>query len=525
MDAKAARVPCGGRRWWRTLALLAVAWLLLAPGPGAAAGHDDDPIQLRIDARAGTTEHAVYVVHIFAPGKPVLVVAGGHPRFAYLDVNAEVRQVSGASAFIGARPLGKAVTSLWLAGLKPSDRVDIRVDGGDGTLRVIASPALLASAAGTGLADGLFIAFTLSSALFGLIQYWRLREWSDLWYAVWILGGLLLMLSRSGYFGAAGAAIPIMQGSFAITGVGLTGFVITYLRLPSEAPRLMWIIVGATVAASAITALVRPLFGENVDAANFVTPLIAIVPLIGAAAMRWYGGFKPAIILLLALAVMYAMLCAQFACSIWAPLLNDRWINVTFLVDLAASGIAGVIRRRYVVVEHAALRADLVRSEFEANHDPLTGLLNRRGFDAWVREATAITTVMFIDLDGFKAVNDRGGHAAGDEALRAAGRIIRDAVGESDAVARIGGDEFVVAVANSTTDAALTRVRTKIATEIAALVPLGSDDGTRIGASIGTGIINGTATSVDDALREADRDAYRIKAERRAGGDVPHRAG
>ncbi len=157
------------------------------------------------------------------------------------------------------------------------------------------------------------------------------------------------------------------------------------------------------------------------------------------------------------------------------------------------------------------------------NHDPLTGLLNRRGFDAWVCEAPAIITVMFIDLDGFKAVNDRGGHAAGDEALRAASRIIRDAVRDCDAVARIGGDEFVVAVAGATTDATISRVRTKIATEIAAIVPLGSDDGTRIGASIGTGIINGTTTTIDDALRDADRDAYRIKAERYAAGDIARR--
>lgn len=89
----------------------------------------------------------MYVVHIIAPGMPVLVVAGGHPRFAYLVVNAEIRQVSGASASIGAQPLGKAVTSLRLTGLTPNDRVVIRVGGGNGTLRVIADPALLSSAA------------------------------------------------------------------------------------------------------------------------------------------------------------------------------------------------------------------------------------------------------------------------------------------------------------------------------------------------------------------------------------------
>jgi diguanylate cyclase (GGDEF)-like protein len=514
MEATQARVLSGVWMWWRRLYLLALASLFFAPGPGAAAERVPDPIQVRIDARAGPTEHAVYVVHILSPGMPVLVVAGGHPRFAYLDVNAVVRQVSGVSASIGAQPLGRSVTSLWLAGLTPSDRVAIRVDGGDGTLHIIADPALLSSAAETGLEDGLYIAFVLSAMIFALAQFRRLREWTDLWYAVWILGGLLIMLSRSGYFGFAGAALAIMQGSEMIAGVGLTGFVIAYLRLRSEAPRLIWMIAGTTLAAFTITPLVRPLFGDNVDAATSLMPLIGI------------GGFKPAGVLLLALAAMYATLCVHFAvtlCRIPGLFFDERWVNATFLVDLAAFGIAGMIRRRYVVLERTALRAELLRSEFDAHHDPLTGLLNRRGFDEWVREATAITTVMFIDLDGFKAVNDRGGHAAGDEALRATSRIIRDAVRDCDAVARIGGDEFVVAVAGATTDATISRVRTKIATEIAAIVPLGSDDGTRIGASIGTGFINGTTTTIDLALRDADRDAYRIKAERYAAGDIARR--
>jgi len=73
-----------------------------------------------------------------------------------------------------------------------------------------------------------------------------------------------------------------------------------------------------------------------------------------------------------------------------------------------------------------------------------------------------------------------------------------------------------VGIAGATTAATLARVRPMITTEIAAIAPLCFNDGTRNGASIGTGTINGTTTSIDDALRDADR----IKAERYAAGDI-----
>jgi diguanylate cyclase (GGDEF)-like protein len=96
-----------------------------------------------------------------------------------------------------------------------------------------------------------------------------------------------------------------------------------------------------------------------------------------------------------------------------------------------------------------------VRSEerirHEALHDPLTGLANRtllrdRLEHALARSAREDTTagVLFIDLDDFKRVNDRYGHAAGDAVLAEIGRRLRQAVRPADTVARLGGDEFVV---------------------------------------------------------------------------------
>jgi diguanylate cyclase (GGDEF)-like protein/PAS domain S-box-containing protein len=91
------------------------------------------------------------------------------------------------------------------------------------------------------------------------------------------------------------------------------------------------------------------------------------------------------------------------------------------------------------------------RTRHEADTDPLTGLANRRALERTLASALAraaargrAVAVLMLDLDGFKAVNDSLGHAAGDAALREVARRLRRCVRERDVVARLGGDEFVV---------------------------------------------------------------------------------
>ena len=99
--------------------------------------------------------------------------------------------------------------------------------------------------------------------------------------------------------------------------------------------------------------------------------------------------------------------------------------------------------------------ANMVETELAAVEaatiDPLTGLTNRRGFELIAEHALAATqrqerplTLLFVDLDRFKQVNDRFGHAEGDRALVAMAEILQDTFRESDVVARLGGDEFSV---------------------------------------------------------------------------------
>ena len=119
-----------------------------------------------------------------------------------------------------------------------------------------------------------------------------------------------------------------------------------------------------------------------------------------------------------------------------------------------ASHLTAEVDRLRAEVESLRLRAEA--AEAAAEHDVLTPALNRRGFVAAMvrtmaycqRHATP-AVLIYLDLDGFKGVNDRLGHAAGDAALVRVARLLMENVRESDAVGRLGGDEFGLLMLNA----------------------------------------------------------------------------
>jgi len=171
----------------------------------------------------------------------------------------------------------------------------------------------------------------------------------------------------------------------------------------------------------------------------------------------------------------------------------------------------------------AELQASHTRiTELEAriDVDPLTETLNRRGFEreltrslAYVKRYAVSAALVYLDLDDFKPVNDRHGHAAGDAVLKAIAATLVRHVRASDVVARIGGDEFVVLLWNVTDADAAAKASALEAAVYATPVRWGAST-LVVGASAGLSIIGPLDTSAE-VLARADAAMYARKMERR----------
>ena len=155
-------------------------------------------------------------------------------------------------------------------------------------------------------------------------------------------------------------------------------------------------------------------------------------------------------------------------------------------------------------------------SEERSTHDPLTGLWNRSGLMAALARrpadcapASERFALLYIDLDGFKAVNDQVGHAAGDDLLRQAAMRISDVIPDTALVARIGGDEFVAVVSELAADEAAAMGEALIAA-VSQPYRIGASEIPRIGASVGVAWSVAGQTP-DELLADADAALYQAK--------------
>ena len=164
---------------------------------------------------------------------------------------------------------------------------------------------------------------------------------------------------------------------------------------------------------------------------------------------------------------------------------------------------------------------ELKRAEEEirklANHDALTGLPSLRlGKDrlsvalAAARRNRTMAAVMFVDLDGFKAVNDTLGHEAGDLVLKTVATRFLSSIREADTVARVGGDEFIIVLTEMRDTKAATDVARKVIDSLSQPFRY-HDDHASIGASIGIALYPEHGATADDLIRRADEAMYAVK--------------
>lgn len=188
------------------------------------------------------------------------------------------------------------------------------------------------------------------------------------------------------------------------------------------------------------------------------------------------------------------------------------------LVNLA---LEAEVSARHVLEGHlATLAHDEQIARHAALHDPLTGLPNRVLFEnrlehglAQAKRHDRILAVMFLDLDGFKAINDVHGHDAGDAVLKVVADRLKEHAREDDTVSRFGGDEFLYLLTEINSDQDAIAVAQKIADAI--LLPFQLSIGElKIGVSIGIAIFPKDGTSVSALIKSADTAMYTAKRDK-----------
>ncbi|GAA3626043.1 putative bifunctional diguanylate cyclase/phosphodiesterase [Microlunatus ginsengisoli] len=206
--------------------------------------------------------------------------------------------------------------------------------------------------------------------------------------------------------------------------------------------------------------------------------------------------------------------------DVWAVVVGSVTI---FLLVIARINLS-IHQIKAVDAERQQAQLELAR---QASHDALTGLANRpqamlliRGALARAQRSGAIVGLLFVDLDGFKRVNDTLGHRAGDEVLHTTARRMESAVRAGDVVARLGGDEFVVLLEPVVDEPAAVGVAERLVRAIAEPISLTSGRQAGIGASIGVAINSDGGVDPDRLVHEADQAAYLAKANGRGRVEV-----
>jgi len=210
--------------------------------------------------------------------------------------------------------------------------------------------------------------------------------------------------------------------------------------------------------------------------------------------------------------------CGSWEVEVW----NRRRNGEVYIESLSVQAVCdadGAVRS-YVgfFSDITAQKAHHDQLERIANYDALTGLPNRRLLADRLRQAVALAArtasmlaVAYLDLDGFKAVNDRFGHACGDELLIRVARRMTGAVRSCDAVARLGGDEFVVLLQNLANRDDSSRLLDRLRAACADAVGTGAMQA-RVSASIGVAFFPAHGhVDADVLLQRADQAMYQAK--------------
>lgn len=320
------------------------------------------------------------------------------------------------------------------------------------------------------------------------------------------------------------AAAPAVSGA-----VGVVLMLSAVFRLhPLEAQQGMvgavtCAVVGAALVLSGVVMAVRGVAGSG-HAAVLLVLVVAALALCGAMLVMGTVALTAYVLLLLVIAGPVLLRITPYLTALIA--IWTLWLGLTaaLVPEADASGwfpamlaatVVSVLLHSMRTDALRALGASLHQAESLAVHDPLTGLLNRRGLAMVGEEAAALAdrarqpiTCTFVDIDGLKQVNDAAGHEAGDRVIVAVADALTDTFRSADVIARWGGDEFVVLAVGSGPE--LAEITARLDRRLAS-------DPAHPRVTLGRAVhLPWLAETLDDVLLRADEEMYRTKGLTRA---------
>ncbi|WP_170833125.1 sensor domain-containing diguanylate cyclase [Microbulbifer marinus] len=370
---------------------------------------------------------------------------------------------------------------------------------------------------------GVLFGFLLALICYNLMLYLGFRSRSYLYYALYLASFIGMCLSYSGHgFSwwwpeAPGFQRFVILGSMVLYGCCGFLFASCFLKLQEHAPTVRrWVIAFCVAALILMVHFVW--IGSHVDAAvlafNFVTLFSVTMVLLGVLSIR-HGQREGRYFLGAALCSMLGVAATALSVRGVIPMTAVTFHGVEFGIMLEATLLSLALARQMRSQEEALRNA---RRLYRI--DSLTGLPNRCAFyeDTLGIWSTAVRhdrplSVIMLDIDHFKDVNDHHGHQFGDQALVAIGDLLAGSCRAGDRVARWGGEEFVLLLPE-TTLAQACRFAERLRRAIGNCQLVKGNNRIRLSASFGV-VQRGYQASLNELLREADRKLYEAKQQGR----------
>jgi len=369
---------------------------------------------------------------------------------------------------------------------------------------------------------GLVYGLLLGLALYNLVLYLQIRLGRYLAYVGFLSSFLLMNMTYTGHFfwwfwppelSWWQWGHPLVIGLYA---TAWAWFAATFLQLRHYLPGLyrgvIWLVGMFWFCQLALFALGEQ--GWAVTASILFSLLITLL-ILPVAAMSWRSGMSEAVYLLVA-SIASALGTGITAATVinWLPFDPIGFRAIEIGLSLDAILLSFGLSQQYRNTQRHLLLAQRV-----ARVDPLTGLYNRRAFEEVVEPLLASAeryrtpvSLILLDLDHFKTINDRFGHHVGDAVLRAVANVMRDTVRKDDILARWGGEEFILLLPETGRDQALNlaeRLRQAVASvHPEADVAVIND---HVTASLGLFTSEGSHQLLDELVRNADACLYQAK--------------